>query len=143
MNSEPQCPVEGVLIDERHARVTAGFVAALTLSYLAYGHWLIPLFLAIDFLIRTSKAAKYSLLGAVARTIVEQWRTPARMVDRAPKRFAAGVGAFFASAIVLASCLNWSVAGLLLSGVLVIFAVLEAGFGFCAGCHVYSFLRKR
>ena len=63
-------------------------------------------------------------------------------VDRAPKRFAAFVGVLFSSSILIFSILDYETLALALATILGLFATLEAVIGFCAGCYVYTFLKK-
>jgi predicted benzoate:H+ symporter BenE len=63
-------------------------------------------------------------------------------VDRAPKRFAAGVGFLFSLSFLILSLIPYTLAAGVLAGILVLFASLEAFFAFCAGCYVYFFLKK-
>jgi hypothetical protein len=63
-------------------------------------------------------------------------------VDRAPKRFAAGVGFLFSLAVLVLSFTPYTLAAGVLAGILILFAGLEAFVAFCAGCYVYFFLKK-
>lgn len=133
-----QCPVDFVPINENKSRLTAFFVFALTIVYLLNGFWLIMAFLLIDFSLRAFNLGKYSLLGFISDAIIKQLKIKNKPVDRAPKRFAAGVGMVFSLAIIITGYVHQQTIVYALSGVLVFFAFLESFLGICAGCYIYS-----
>src|ERR1700744_3524544 len=101
MKTELECPVEFVAINENKARLTAFFVLLLVLIFLFTNLWIIPAFLVADFSIRASVFGKYSLLGILADAIIKQGGIKYKATDRAPKRFAAGVGLIFSIPILI------------------------------------------
>jgi hypothetical protein len=136
------CPVDFIKINENKARLTAFFVLVLTLVYLRTGFWLIMAFLVVDFSLRTFNLGKYSLIGFVSDAVIKQLNIKNKPVDRAPKRFAAGVGLVFTAAILAVFLLAVPLAPMILAVVMALFALLESFFGFCAGCYVYDFGKK-
>jgi len=132
------CPIDFVKINENKARLIAFFVLVLTLVYLKTGFWLIIAFLFVDFVLRAVNLGKYSLLGFLSDAIIKQLKIKNKPVDRAPKRFAAMIGAVFTVAILVTSFLLLPIAAFLLAAILAVFATLESFFSFCAGCYVYS-----
>ena len=137
-----ECPVDLIKINENKARLTAFFVLVLTLVYLRTGFWLIMAFLMVDFAIRAFNLGKYSLIGFVSDAVIKQLNIKNKPVDRAPKRFAAGVGLVFTAAILAVFLLAVPLAPMILAVVMALFALLESFFGFCAGCYVYDFGKK-
>lgn len=133
-----ECPVDFIPINENKARLTAFFVFILTIVYILNSFWLIMAFLAIDFSLRAFNLGKYSLLGFISDAIIKQLKIKNKPVDRAPKRFAAGVGLVFSLAILITGYFHQLLIVYALSCVLLFFAFLESGFGFCAGCYVYT-----
>jgi hypothetical protein len=138
MNSNLQCPVDFVLINENKARVNAFLVLVLVIAYLLTQVWAIPALLAIDFLIRATNLGKYSAIGFLSDVVIRQFKIKNKPVDRGPKRFAAWVGFVFLTAIVLLIALQLNFAAQVLTYIMVLFASLEAFAGFCAGCYVYT-----
>jgi hypothetical protein len=136
------CPVDFIKINENKARLTAFFVLVLTLVYLRTGFWLIMAFLMVDFALRTFNLGNYSLLGFISDAVIKQLNIKNKPVDRAPKRFAAGVGLVFTAAILVAFFLGLPFVPMVLAVIMALFAMLESFFGFCAGCYVYDFGRK-
>jgi Domain of unknown function (DUF4395) len=142
MKNELECPVDYVTINENKARLTAFFVLTLAVIFLFTQLWIIPAFLVIDFFIRVNNWGKYSLLGILSVAIIKQVDIKNKPTDRAPKRFAAGVGLVFSTAILVFLLLNLAVVSIALAIVIVVFAFLESIVGFCAGCYVYTILKK-
>lgn len=142
MESDIQCPVDFVVINENKARLTAFFVLILGIIFLVTGFWIIIAFLIIDFFLRANNWGKYSLLAILGDALIKQLKIKNKPTDRAPKRFAAGVGLIFTIGILILALLNLTTATIITTAVLLIFAFLESVVGFCAGCYVYSILQK-
>jgi hypothetical protein len=143
MNSkETQCPVDFVPMNENKARLTALFVLILGAIFLITGLWFIMAFLVVDFLLRSNNLSKYSLLAILSDVTIKLLKIKSKLTDRAPKRFAAGVGLVFTIGILILTLLHLNTATLLVTIVLLLFAFLESFIGFCAGCYVYTMLHK-
>ncbi|MEO6849454.1 MAG: DUF4395 domain-containing protein [Mucilaginibacter sp.] len=140
METDLQCPVDFVLINENKVRLIAFFVLVLTTVFLLTGLWIIIAFLIIDFFLRVNNWGKLSLLGILSDAIIKQLHIKNKPVDRAPKRFAAGMGLIFTSGLLALTLLHLPIASMTVGVVLGFFAFLESIFGFCAGCRVYSIL---
>jgi hypothetical protein len=142
MKNELECPVDYVTINENKARLTAFFVLVLAVVFLFTQLWIIPAFLIVDFFTRANNWGKYSLLGILSDAVIKQIGIKNKPTDRAPKRFAAGVGLVFSAAILIFLLLNLAIVSIALAVVIVVFAFLESFVGFCAGCYVYTILKK-
>lgn len=140
--STVDCPVDFISINENKARITAGIVVLLTGLYMLTSTWIIPAFLVIDFFARGFNFPGYSMLNIISNKLVAAFGVNNKPTDRAPKRFAAKIDFLFSLAILTFFVLDLKNTALILSIVLITFAVLESVFGFCAGCHVYSFYTK-
>lgn len=127
-------------VNEVAARLVAGSVAALLSLALLLGQPALVSLLALGFLVRVSVGPRYSLLSRVAQRLATRW--PARPVAGAPKRFAQGIGALFLLSASALFVLGAPAAGWGLAGAVLLFATLEAGLGFCAGCFVYAHLQR-
>jgi len=66
----------------------------------------------------------------------------ALLVDRAPKLFAARLGFIFSDGLLIAAIFESKGAAYCIDAVLLLFSFLESAVGFCAGCYVYSFLKR-
>ncbi|MVM31409.1 DUF4395 family protein [Spirosoma sp. HMF4905] len=137
MNTNLECPVDGIQINETKVRMVAGLVLITGLVYLVSGWLVLPLLLVLDFGLRSFDFGKYSLFGNVAEWLVKILRLPYKATDQAPKRFAARIG--FAFGVLISTLQLAGVSTIIPTGVLVIFAALESIAGFCAGCYVYTF----
>ncbi|PPL01319.1 protein of unknown function [Parapedobacter indicus] len=135
------CPVDFVTMNEYQVRWTALLVLVLTAGYIVSGYWFIPAFLVVDFFLRASKLGKYSLLGQLGGVLVKAFGMGNKPVDRAPKRFAAWIGLLVTGAITMLYGVGASSISYILADILLIFAFLEAAFGFCAGCRVYTLIK--
>lgn len=142
MESKIQCPVDFVAINENKARITAFFVLVSGAIYLITGLWIIIAFLVIDFFLRANNWGKYSLLAILSDAVIKQFKIKSKPTDRAPKRFAAGVGLIFTIGILIFHLFDLNTLAIVLTSVLLFFAFLESFVGFCAGCYVYSLFHK-
>ncbi|MCX6214128.1 DUF4395 domain-containing protein [Spirosoma sp.] len=140
MYKSVDCPVDGVQVNENKVRVVAFLVLLIGIAYLFTGYWPLPVVLLIDFGLRAFDFGKLSPLGRLGEGIVQVSQLPFRPTDQAPKRFAAGVG--FAFAILILALYFLEISPGIPTSVLVMFAGLESLAGFCAGCYVYSFLKR-
>jgi Domain of unknown function (DUF4395) len=137
-----KCPVDHIPVNENQIRFTALFVLLLTCSYLFTGHWAIPLFLVIDFFLRGFGYGAYSPLNLLSAWLVKKLSIPNKPIDRAPKLFAAQIGFFLSDILLIAVVVELKGAAYAIAGLLILFSFLESAFSFCAGCHMYHFLKK-
>ena len=142
MDNSVQCPVDFIAVNENKVRLTAFFVMVLGIVFLLTGLWIIIAFLVADFFLRANNWGKYSLLAILSDAVVRQLKIKNKPTDRAPKRFAAGVGLIFTAGILVVTLLHLEVTTIIITSVLLLFAFLESVVGFCAGCYVYSYLQK-
>ena len=124
---------------ESKVRLTAFFVLLSVIFYLIFGKIVFPVFLVIDFALRSFNLSQYSPLAFISGLLVKAFKMPVNRVFLPPKRFAARIGLLFSLAIVVLHLLNWGI--FLVSSILALCAALESFVGFCAGCYVYSFLK--
>ena len=137
MNTNLECPVDGIQINETKVRLVAGLGLASALMYLLSGWLILPLVLVLDFGLRSFDLSKYSPFGTLAEGLVKALHLPYKGTDQAPKRFAARIGLAF-SLLILGLHLA-DVSTLVPTATLALFAALESIMGFCAGCYVYTF----
>ncbi|GAB3689253.1 DUF4395 domain-containing protein [Spirosoma flavus] len=135
-----ECPVDGVKVNENKVRTIAFGVLLTTIAYLLTGFWPLFLFLLIDFSLRALNYGKFSPLARLSDGVIKLLNFPVVPIDQAPKRFAAGVGMVFS--VVILGLHGLGISAFWVAGVIAIFAALESLAGFCAGCYVYTFLKK-
>lgn len=150
MTIDFSCPISGEQRDNTTVRVVAGSVvivaaAALLVALLVSRQTaaIITGVLALDFIIRAFIRSKYSLLATLARGIVSGLKLPRRMVDNAPKVFAARIGVLFSVVTTILFAANLIYAGIVVLSILLVCAILESVFSFCLGCWVYSLFPKK
>ena len=130
-------------VNEVAARSVAGMVLALALATILTGEPWLLLFLVYGFVARVLTGPTLSPIGLIAtRLVVPLLNIPEKPVPGPPKRFAQFVWLVVSS--VGAVLLIWvsPIAGKSVLGVLAVFAALESGFGFCAGCFVFGYLMR-
>ena len=134
------CPIDGVKIDEKQARLTALGVILVSGAILFTQSILLGIFLLIDFVLRFANLGKYSVLALLSKLLSKQLNLHEKLVDRSPKRFAALVGVLFSFGILISLISNNLLIISILTITLLTFASLESFVGFCAGCFLYTHL---
>lgn len=142
MSFELECPVDFKTIDENKARFTALWVFLLTITFLVVENWLPVGFLLLDFSLRAFEYGKFSPLNKLSDVVINLVNIDPKPIDQAPKVFAAKIGWFFSISIIVALWFEGSDIATILAAVLALFSLLESSIGFCAGCYVYTFLKK-
>jgi hypothetical protein len=137
-----QCPVNLKPVNQTKVRIIASFVFVWAAAYCVYPHWSLATFLMIDFFLRAFGFGRFSPLGIVSDGIIRLCALPFRPVDSAAKEFAALICFVISDLVFIVSALNLYTAGICVCTLLVCFSFLEAAFGFCAGCHIYTFSKR-
>ena len=136
------CPVTSETVNNTVVRIVAGFVVAISVVFLITAQaWLFYL-LAVDFLIRALGHRKYSPLASLGRALAAALRFEPQPVNAAPKQFAAKIGFGFALVAATLALLGLDFAARVVAAGLLGAASLEAFFGFCVGCMVYSWIPR-
>jgi hypothetical protein len=138
------------VFNENEVRAAAGmtmvigavaFVLALTEKvYLPLQ--LTTIFFFVEFTVRITAGLQYSPLGRIAHVLVR--RLEPEWVSARPKRFAWSLGVVLSFAMVLIT--NTGIRGALpatLCSICLTLMWMESALGFCAGCELYAFLRRR
>jgi hypothetical protein len=142
MSNTVVCPVSFITVNENRVRITAVFVLFASLSYLLAPGWVVPALLAVDFLLRACGKGRYSPFNLLSGGIVRLLKIANKPIDQAPKRFAAGIGFALTSILLAADLCALPVIALVVALVLALFSFLESALGFCAGCQVYSLVKR-
>ncbi len=131
-------------VNEVAARMVAGMVVLLALATIVSGQGWLYVLLAYGFLARVATGPTLSPVGLLAtRLLAPRSGIQERLVPGPPKRFAQTVGlAFSTTALVLYLVVGSTIAANAVLGVLTLFAALEAGLGFCAGCFVFGYMMR-
>jgi hypothetical protein len=136
------CPISDKKIDESVARTIAAFAFLIVLSF-AFTQSIIPLlFLAADFLLRAMDLSNYSPVALASRRIVWAMGIDKSYINAGPKIFAARLGLFMVSLIIIFVFFNLGWLALVLAGVLGLFSFLETAFRLCVACEIYPYLYR-
>ncbi len=134
------CPVSPQKVDENIVRFTALWVVLFTGITILFPNFFIPAYLVLDFYLRSFTKARYSPLSWISMYIVKSLKLKPHLIDKAPKIFAARMGFSLSVLMTLAALLNFNIALISIGAVLMLFAFLECGINFCAGCWVYTYI---
>ena len=131
-------------VNDNVGRAVASGVVLMSVAAIAFDQTWILIPLAYGFWARVVAGPRFSPLAMLASRVIVPWlgRTP-KPVPGPPKRFAQGMGVVFSTtALILAFGFGlvtaaWAVLALLIGA-----AFLEAAFGICVGCRVFSLLMR-
>jgi hypothetical protein len=137
------CPINSETVNNRVVRIVAGEVVVIAIVFIIWPQWWLLLSLAGDFLLRALGYRKYSPLATIARTLVAALRLDKQPVNAAPKQFAAKIGVGFALTTAVLALIGLTLAARLVAAGLLGAASLEALFGYCVGCKIYSLLPQK
>jgi len=134
------CPVSPDRIDENVVRLTALWVVLSMGAFFMTGISVIPFLISVDFFIRAFTQAKASPFSRMSKQIVTAIGLKPVLIDKGPKIFAARIGFILTILTTSLSFAGLQSASVVTGSILVLFAFLECGLNFCAGCWVYTFL---
>jgi hypothetical protein len=136
------CPISEKKINERVARLNAGFTVLLISGFLLTQNIFFMVFLGIDFYLRTADRSKYSLLAISSKNIIKYLQVRELLINAGPKIFAARIGLLFSGGIIISFILNAKILALVLAGILGLFSFLESFFGICVACEIYPYVYR-
>ncbi|MEZ5254049.1 MAG: DUF4395 domain-containing protein [Microthrixaceae bacterium] len=131
-------------VDDYAARTVAtGVALSGVVLLITRWYWIAPV-LAFGFVARVIAGPTFSPLAQFATKVaVPALGGAKRPMPGKPKRFAQAIGATFTITATIAHfAFGASAVALVLMGMLVVAASLEAGLGFCLGCWMFGRLMK-
>ena len=134
------CPVSGEKINENVARIIAFFTIIIVLAGLYFKSPSLFAALGLDFFLRAFTRGTYSPLKYISKRLSNYFGASPKMVDAAPKKFAAGIGLLFAVSIASLQWFQHDISADLLATALLICAGLESFKSFCLGCIIYTYI---
>ena len=137
------CPITDKRINEQVARLNALFTVLLVSLFIAFKFWPGLAFLLVDFLLRGFVDSKYSPIAAASKWVTKQMKLSPKMINAGPKIFAAQVGSFLSSVILVAYAFGCHSACLGIAFILGVFSFLESAFGICVACKLYPIIRRK
>jgi hypothetical protein len=134
------CPISDERVNERVTRINALITILLVVAGLIFNSVLFFVFLLADFFIRAFTALKFSPISYLSSSLANALNLTKKPIDKAPKIFAARLGFLMTLTITILSLFNLPLASIVISGVLVFFALLEFTLGICVGCIIYTYV---
>lgn len=130
-------------VDEVSARLVASGVVLQGVAYLVTGSPILLLTLAYGFAARVAFGPRFSPLGRVVTQLIRpKLEAKPKFVPGPPKRFAQGVGLAFSATALLAYLAGAHGFSLVVIGMLVVAASLEAFLAVCLGCIMFRGLMR-
>ena len=130
-------------VNEKAARIVAGFVLVLSVVTLATGAYWLLVALAYGFWARVLTGPTLSPVGWLAQNVLAPRLGEKRPVAGPPKRFAQGMGAVMSTgALVFGLVLGDHLVADVLLSLLVIASGLESIFAYCLGCRIFARLMQ-
>jgi hypothetical protein len=134
------CPISDQRVNEQVTRLNAMFTIGIVVLAFVFNSIFLFVFLMTDFYIRAFTEIKFSPLNYASHYLSNAFNFPVRMIDKAPKIFAARLGFIMTTSIAALFILNLKLAAIVVSSVLIFFASLEFLFALCVGCMIYTYL---
>lgn len=134
------CPISDQRVDENRVRISAVFVVSFIIVGMVWAIPALTLLVAVDFFLRGFTKCKMSPIGYISHSIANMLGLKTKMIDKAPKTFAARLGFLMTALIFVFSVTGLDVAAYSVAGILVFCATLEFAFKICVGCLVYTYL---
>ena len=133
------CPISGVKVDENAVRINSFLVVVGAMAALFFESGILVAVFFADFLVKCANPT-IAPLSVLSGFLARSFRANKKLVDYAPKRFAASIGALlFAAALIALFLGQSSIFGAILL-IVVFCAFLEGAFAYCVGCKVYAIL---
>lgn len=129
-------------VNEKAARVVAAGATTMALLVAVFGWGWVLIPLTYGFIARVLTGPTLSPLGRFAVEVAAPRLGPARNTAGPPKRFAQGIGVAFTVTASLLWLAGAPGAARVVVGMLAGAAFLEAAFGFCLGCRIFSLLMR-
>ena len=134
------CPISDQRVNEYVTRINALLaIVVLVLAFELNSVFLFA-FLMADFYIRAFTEIKFSPISFVSHYLSNAFNLSVKLIDKAPKIFAARLGFMMTTVIVFLFILNLTTAAMIVAGILIFFAGLEFVFAICVGCMIYTYL---
>jgi hypothetical protein len=126
-------------------RLAAGVTAAFLVAFVEGAPWWTLLPLGLDLAARALDRRDWSWLGALARAVAPHVLPPSALGARSywpPKRFASRLGLAMLGGVVITGALGAAATAVPLALLLATLCALEAAFGLCVACRLYTALGR-
>lgn len=133
------CPISDQRVNEQVTRFNAMFAIGIILLAFIMNSAILLVFLMADFFIRAFTEIKFSPLNFASHFLSNTLNLPVKLIDKAPKVFAARLGFLMTAVISGLFIFDFKIAATVVSGMLIFFASLEFLFAICVGCMIYTY----
>lgn len=134
------CPISDHRVNEQVTRLNAMFTIGIIVLAFVLNSVSLFIFLMADFFIRAFTEIKFSPIGFASNSLSNTLNLPVRLIDKAPKIFAARLGFLMTTAIAGLFILGLKITSIVVATMLIFFASLEFLFAICVGCLIYTYL---
>lgn len=134
------CPISDQRVNEQITRLNAMFTIGTIVVAFVLNSVILLVFLMADFFIRAFTEIKFSPINYISYYLSNALNLPVRLIDKAPKIFAARLGFLMTTIIAGLFIFSFKIASVIVAGMLIFFASLEFFFAICAGCLIYTYL---
>ena len=134
------CPISDQRVNEYVTRINALLTIVVVVLAFVLNSVFLFAFLMADFFIRAFTEIKFSPVGFASHYVSNALSLSVKLIDKAPKIFAARLGFLMTTVIAGLFILNLTIAAMIVAGVLIFFAALEFVFAICVGCMIYNYL---
>lgn len=129
-------------VNEKVARMNAFIVIIASVFFIFTPAKWVLIVMGIDFFLRGFIKPKYSPIGRVNGAILNMAKVKPSMVYAPPKMFAAKIGFICSVLMGIFYLLNNILLSNIVGVILLFCAFLEACFGYCVGCKIYSIIQS-
>ena len=134
------CPISDQRVNEQVTRLNAMITIGIVVLAFVLNCVLLFIFLMADFFIRAFTEIKFSPINFASHYMSHTLNLPIRMIDKAPKVFAARLGFLMTTVIAGLFIFSFKIASVIVAGILIFFASLEFLLAVCVGCLIYTYL---
>ena len=133
------CPISDQRVNEQVTRLNALFTIGTVVLAFVLNSTFLFVFLMADFFIRAFTEIKFSPINYISYYLSNALNLPVRLIDKAPKIFAARLGFLMTTVIAGLFIFGFKVASIVVAVTLIFFASLEFIFAICVGCLIYTY----
>ena len=134
------CPISDQRVNEQVTRFNAMFAIGFVVLAFVLNSVVLFVFLMADFFIRAFTEMKFSPISFVSYSLSNALSFPVKMIDKAPKIFAARLGFLMMVVITGFFVFGLKTASIAAASMLIFFASLEFLLAICVGCMIYTYL---
>lgn len=134
------CPISTEKIDSTVSRLTVFINAVLMVYYVISMNPVFLIIVTVDYGIRAFGYNNFSPICILSSMTTKLLKRPVKMVDKAPKMFAARLGFICALLGLFFFTLEMSISSIIIIGLFTVLAFMDSVFNFCVGCLIYHHL---